>query len=234
MWNLSLRHAGFSLVELLSSCSEQAPEHASSIAVSFRLSCPVACGILVPHPGIEPACPALEGGFLTIEPPGKSLRAWRTLEAGFMVPEIRTSSLPGWVISHLIWSLRFALDALENSVPSVAKGRSVFLPRPGEVLALPDEVVNIIGCGWSGPAHPGAHHLHHHLIPICQQPKSPARNQGLGLSRKSGSISCSPSSLYLGVPEARNTQCFHACSNKDNEGSRKPRGPKQGLGTGSR
>lgn len=64
-----------------------------------------------------------------------------------MVPEIRTSSLPGCVISHLIWSLRFALDALENSVPSVAKGRSVFLPRPGEVLALPDEVVNTWGVG---------------------------------------------------------------------------------------
>ena len=28
-----------------------------------RLSCPVACGMLVPRPGIEPASPALEGGF---------------------------------------------------------------------------------------------------------------------------------------------------------------------------
>ena len=32
-----------------------------------------ACGILVPRPGIEPASPALEGGFLTTGPPGKSL-----------------------------------------------------------------------------------------------------------------------------------------------------------------
>ena len=28
--------------------------------------------ILVPPPGIEPVSPALEGGFLTTEPPGKS------------------------------------------------------------------------------------------------------------------------------------------------------------------
>ena len=34
------------------------------------LSCPAACGILVPQPGIEPGSRALEGGFLTTEPPG--------------------------------------------------------------------------------------------------------------------------------------------------------------------
>ena len=33
---------------------------------------PAACGILVPQPGIEPTSPALEGGFLTTGPPGKS------------------------------------------------------------------------------------------------------------------------------------------------------------------
>ena len=37
-----------------------------------RLSCPEACE-LVPQPGIKPMCPALEGGFLTTGPPGKSL-----------------------------------------------------------------------------------------------------------------------------------------------------------------
>ena len=31
-----------------------------------------ACGILVPQAGIEPASPALQGGFLTSVPPGKS------------------------------------------------------------------------------------------------------------------------------------------------------------------
>ena len=29
------------------------------------LSCPATCGILVPHPGLEPMVPALEGGFST-------------------------------------------------------------------------------------------------------------------------------------------------------------------------
>ena len=29
-----------------------------------RLSCPVAFGILVPQPGMEPASPALHGGFM--------------------------------------------------------------------------------------------------------------------------------------------------------------------------
>ena len=31
-----------------------------------------ACGIFVPQPGIRPESPALEGGFLTTGPPGKS------------------------------------------------------------------------------------------------------------------------------------------------------------------
>ena len=37
------------------------------------LSCSVACGILVPRPGIELMSPALEGRFLTTGPTGKSL-----------------------------------------------------------------------------------------------------------------------------------------------------------------
>ena len=39
----------------------------------MRLSCSAARGISVPQPGIEPKSPALEGGFFTTEPPGKSL-----------------------------------------------------------------------------------------------------------------------------------------------------------------
>ena len=33
----------------------------------------MACGILVPQPGIEPVTPALQGGFLTTGPPEKFL-----------------------------------------------------------------------------------------------------------------------------------------------------------------
>ena len=96
MWDISLWHAGsllrctgFSLVVAcgfsLSSCGVQAPGHvgsvvcgtqalllrcASLVVVAHRLSCPVACWILVPWPGIEASSPALEGGFFTTGPPG--------------------------------------------------------------------------------------------------------------------------------------------------------------------
>ena len=78
-----LWHVGFS------SCGMQVPECADSVVVVRRLSscsthglgCPVAHGILVPQPGIEPASSALEGGFffflegrfLTTGPQGKSM-----------------------------------------------------------------------------------------------------------------------------------------------------------------
>ena len=84
--------AGFSLDEVcgfsLSSCGVWAPghvgsvvrgtralqlRHTSSVVVVHGLSCPTACGILIPCPGIEPLSPALEGGFFTTGLPGKSL-----------------------------------------------------------------------------------------------------------------------------------------------------------------
>ena len=45
--------------------------HANSVVVARRLSCPAACGILVPRPGIEPVSPALEGSFFTTGPPAE-------------------------------------------------------------------------------------------------------------------------------------------------------------------
>ena len=47
-------------------------QHTGSVVAELRLSRPEASGILVPPPGMEPAAPALEGGFLTTGPPGKS------------------------------------------------------------------------------------------------------------------------------------------------------------------
>ena len=42
-----------------------------SVVVAHRLSCFI-CSIWdLPGPGFEPVCPALAGGFLTTEPPGK-------------------------------------------------------------------------------------------------------------------------------------------------------------------
>ena len=55
MWTLSLRRT-------------------SSVDVAHGLSCPAACGLLVPRPGIEPTSPAMEGAFFTTGPPGKSLK----------------------------------------------------------------------------------------------------------------------------------------------------------------
>ena len=47
--------------------------HCSSLIliVDYGLRCFVACGILVPRPGIEPVSPVLESRFLTTGPPGK-------------------------------------------------------------------------------------------------------------------------------------------------------------------
>ena len=42
------------------------------VVVAGGLSCSEACGILAPQPGIEPASPALQGGFLTTGPSGES------------------------------------------------------------------------------------------------------------------------------------------------------------------
>ena len=73
----SLRREGFSLVVAhgfsLSSCGAWAPGCVGSVVVVHGLSCPAACGILVPRPGIEPTSPALKGEFFTTGPWGKSL-----------------------------------------------------------------------------------------------------------------------------------------------------------------
>ena len=45
----------------------------SQLAVCKLSTCFVTCEILVPYPGIEPVSPALQGGFITTGPPGKSL-----------------------------------------------------------------------------------------------------------------------------------------------------------------
>ena len=58
---------------LLSSCGTWAPDLVGSVVVAHRLSCHVACRILVPQPGIKPVSPVLEGGFLIAGQPGKSL-----------------------------------------------------------------------------------------------------------------------------------------------------------------
>ena len=74
--DLSLQHAGSFVAAcgLLSSCGEQATERTGSVVAARGISCPATCGIFVRQPGIESTSPALEGGFLTTGPPGKSLK----------------------------------------------------------------------------------------------------------------------------------------------------------------
>ena len=49
----------------------------------------MACGLLVPWPGIEPTSPGLQGRFLTTGPPGKSRRGWI-----FLTEEYKMARLP--------------------------------------------------------------------------------------------------------------------------------------------
>ena len=53
MWDLSLQHADSvaAVRRLLSSCGVRSPERVGSVVVAHELSCPAACGILVPCVG---------------------------------------------------------------------------------------------------------------------------------------------------------------------------------------
>ena len=64
--------------------------------MAHRLSCTTACGILVLQPRIKPTSPALGGGFLTTEPPGKSLQT--TFLKIYKWKEIQQKDV-NWVLS---------------------------------------------------------------------------------------------------------------------------------------
>ena len=61
------------MVHRLSGCGALAAECTGSIVAARGLRYSVACGIIVPQPGIEPRSPASQGRFLTTGLPGKSL-----------------------------------------------------------------------------------------------------------------------------------------------------------------
>ena len=58
---------------LISSCGTWGLEHTGSVVALGAFGCLMACGILVPQPGIKPVSPALEDVFLTTGPPGNCL-----------------------------------------------------------------------------------------------------------------------------------------------------------------
>ena len=74
---------------------------ASVVAVN-RLSRSTECRVLVPRPGIEPTSPALQGGFLTTGPPGKSLK-----------PGVLSPRIPFMVFSSstCLWTLGSSFSA---------------------------------------------------------------------------------------------------------------------------
>lgn len=76
--------------------------------LSFRS---VACGIFVPQPGVEPTCPALQRGFLTTEPPGKSLMV-RSLSGIIINRDLRKLWTP---CSRFVTRLKQAFDLLSCS-----------------------------------------------------------------------------------------------------------------------
>ena len=65
---------------------------ASGLIAAHMLRCSMACGILVPWPGIEPASPALQGRFLTTEPPGKCHNNYSWLTKCYCVSLLTPSS----------------------------------------------------------------------------------------------------------------------------------------------
>ena len=72
-------------------CRARALEWEPSVAVAFGLSCSAACGILVPWAGSKPASPALQVGFSTTGPPGKSLQQWlKKKKSSLTILEVRS------------------------------------------------------------------------------------------------------------------------------------------------
>ena len=68
VWGARASHSGD-----FSCCCSRTLSTWASVVMAHGLSCPDACGILVPRPGIEPTSPALAGGFITTGPPASVL-----------------------------------------------------------------------------------------------------------------------------------------------------------------
>ena len=69
----------------------------ASLLVAHGLSCPMACAILVPWPGIKPTFPALNGELLTTGPPGKS-QTWLLLLLLELPPWNTQEPSAAWVL----------------------------------------------------------------------------------------------------------------------------------------
>ena len=78
----------------------------ASLVTALRLSCPMACAILVPWTGIKPLPPALEGGFLTTRPPVKSqVTCFITEERDFIKEKEFFAKLDSPLFTFVMWDL---------------------------------------------------------------------------------------------------------------------------------
>ena len=75
----------------LISCGVWALMLVASVVAEHRLSCSVACGILVPMPGFEHESLALQGEFLTTVPPEESLDV--IVELNCVLPDFLSDDL---------------------------------------------------------------------------------------------------------------------------------------------
>ena len=97
---------------------------AGCLITVLRLSCSVACGILVPQPEIEPKFPTLEGAFLTTAPPGKFLDRWN----------LQGNISPKW--SFLYSILRMLVILKLDRMTHKACGNAGFWGPPLELLGV--------------------------------------------------------------------------------------------------
>ena len=108
-----------------------------SVVVAHGLSCSVACGILVPGPGIEPMFLALAGGFLTTGPPEKSLGLIFKCRFYFYFSIVRPTGQKMIAIETMVCYSQFPKGGGMPHYPGVTWGHS---PLP----AL------LIGSSWGG------------------------------------------------------------------------------------
>ena len=97
---------------------------------AHRVSCPVACGILVSQPGVECIFPTLQGGLLTTGPSGKSQ----------LCSFLTRDGTPGgsWMGKKITWDMYipffWVLPLVQKWKERPAKGTCTWWSAPSKVL----------------------------------------------------------------------------------------------------